>query len=191
MTVGQVASPPGPPRHRRRLFLLVAIAGTAVLLSALFAFGLSRESTAIQSPLLGEPAPDFSLRTIEDGRVIRLSELRGEVVVLNFWASWCGPCREEHPNFVAAWERYRDRGVILIGIVFEDSPENARQFMAELGGDWRSVIDPGARTALAYGVYGIPETFFIDRAGVVRHKRIGISSYELLVTQIERLLGTG
>jgi cytochrome c biogenesis protein CcmG/thiol:disulfide interchange protein DsbE len=78
--------------------------------------------------------------------------------------------------------------VVFIGIVFEDNPENARQFMQELGGDWPNLIDPGAATALAYGVYGIPETFFIDASGIVRHKRIGLSSYELLVTQIERLL---
>jgi cytochrome c biogenesis protein CcmG/thiol:disulfide interchange protein DsbE len=180
-----------PRKRHTRWWLVGAITMAIVLLFSLLAYGLTRDATAIKSPLLDGPAPDFGLRSIEDGRVVRLSDFRGQVVVLNFWASWCGPCREEHPNFVAAWDRYRDRGVVFIGIVFEDSPRNARQFMRELGGDWPNLIDPGAKAALAYGVYGIPETFFVDGAGIIRHKRIGITSYELLVSQIERLLNKG
>src|SRR5207253_647016 len=114
--------------------------------------------------------------------------LDNDVVIINFWASWCAACREEHPNLLAAWDRYRDQGVVLLGIDFQDSPGAAQAFMREMGGDWPILGDPGGRVALEYGVYGVPETFFIGRDGVVAYKQIGPSSYELLTDQIQRLL---
>jgi len=158
------------------------------LLASLFAFGLGRDPTVLTSPLLGRRAPDFSLRTLDGTDSIRLSDLRGQVVVVNFWASWCAACREEHPNLLAAWGRYRDQGVVLIGVDYQDSKTAALRFIKEMGGDWPTVEDAGGRVALSYGVYGVPETFFIDRDGVVRYKQIGASSYELLTEQIHRLL---
>ena len=180
-------------RTRRRWLLVVAVAVSVVLVTALLSFGLSRDPTLIRSPLLGRPAPDFALPTLEGDRTIRLSDLRGQVVVLNFWASWCGACREEHPNFVVAWERYRDLGVVFLGIVYQDKTANAIAYMREMGGDWPNVTDQSGVTALEYGVYGVPETFFIDGGGVIRHKQIGATSYDLLFEWIERLRteGTG
>jgi len=161
------------------------------LLALLLAVGLRRDPTTIRSALLGRRAPEFALRTLDESRMIRLSDLRGQVVIVNFWASWCAACRDEHPNLLAAWNRYRDQGVVLVGIDFQDDREAALQFMRDLGGDWPVVQDPEGRTALAYGVYGVPETFFIGRDGVVRYKRIGASSYELLTDQIQRLVDQG
>jgi cytochrome c biogenesis protein CcmG/thiol:disulfide interchange protein DsbE len=89
------------------------------------------------------------------GRLLSLDDFRGQVVVLNFLASWWAACREEHPGFVYAWNRYRDRGVIFLGIVFQDTPQSTRQYMREMGGDWPNVLDPASRTALDYGVYGV------------------------------------
>jgi cytochrome c biogenesis protein CcmG/thiol:disulfide interchange protein DsbE len=171
---------------------LVGVVGAAVVvLTALLAFGLTRDPRLIRTPLIGRPAPDFTLSTLEGDGTIRLSDLRGQIVVLNFWASWCAACRVEHPNFVVAWNRYRDRGVVFLGVVYQDSPSAARGYMQEMGGDWPNVVDPDTRTALAYGVFGVPETFFIDRDGVIRHKQIGASSYDLLIEQIQNLLSAG
>lgn len=168
------------------MFVLALVIG----LVWLFAMGLGRDPRIVPSALLDKPAPDFSLRTIEGDRTIRLSDLRGQVVVLNFWATWCSACRLEHFNFVRAWERYRDKGVVFVGVLFQDSPEAAHQYMRDLGGDWPNVMDPGTRTAQRYGVFGVPETFFIGPDGRIAHKQIGYTSYELLVEQVERLLGT-
>lgn len=178
----------GPSHHLRRWLLVTGGASVLVLVTAVLGFGLTRDPTFIGSPLIGKRAPDFELQFLDGDKSISSADLRGQVVVVNFWASWCGPCREEHPSLKAAWERYRDRGVVLVGIVYEDSPSAARAFMQELGGDWPILIDPGGKTALKYGVYGIPETFFIDTDGVIAYKKTGASSYGLLVAQIERLL---
>jgi cytochrome c biogenesis protein CcmG/thiol:disulfide interchange protein DsbE len=167
---------------------VAAVVAAVGLLTSLLAFGLSRDPTVIRSPLIGRKAPDFTLRTLDGRGTIHLSDFRGQVVVVNFWASWCAACREEHPNLLAAWERYRDHGVVLLGIDYQDSRGAALGYMAELGGDWPVLDDPGGRTAIAYGVYGVPETFFIGRDGVIAHKRIGAASYELLTEQIQRLL---
>ena len=175
--------------RRRRRWRLVATVVTAVaILTWFLAFGLSRDPTLIRSPLLGHRAPPFTLRTLDGSRTVALGALRGQVVVINFWASWCVACRVEHPALKASWERYRDQGVVLLGIDFQDQKQAALDFMRELGGDWPVLEDPGGRTAIGYGVYGIPETFFIGRDGVVRDKKVGPASYELLTDEIQRLL---
>jgi len=181
---------PGAPR-RRRARRVAALLAAIIGLTALFAFGLRRDPSLIRSALVGNRAPNFTLRTIDGGQTVSLADLRGQVVVVNFWASWCAACRREHPNLLAAWNRYRDRGVVVIGIVFEDTPAAAMAYMRELGGDWPNLVDPGGRTALAYGIYGIPETFFIGPDGKVAFKQIGYSSYDLLINNIDRLLPPG
>ena len=178
----------GARRKRRRWPLLTAVLVAVVLLTALLAAGLSRDPAVLRSVLIGRQAPDLSLPMLEGPGVVRLSDLRGQVVVINFWASWCKECRIEHPNLLAAWERYRDQGVVLIGVDFNDRRSAALAFQRELGGDWPIVADPGGRTALAYGVYGVPETLFIDRGGVIRYKHVGPIGYELLTDQIQRFL---
>ncbi len=183
--------PGGRPSRRRRWILAGCIAALLGVLTPLFAFGLRRDPSFLRSALVGHPAPAFSLRTLEGDRTVTLSDLRGQVVVVNFWASWCAACREEHPALVAAWQRYRDQGVVFVGIVFEDSTANALRFIHDRGSDGPQLLDPGGRTALAFGVYGIPETFFIGRDGVIRDKRVGASTYDSLAGEIERLLPGG
>lgn len=189
-SVGHPSSlfPARSSRRRSRWGLVALVVAAVVLLTALLAFGLSRDPAVIRSPLVGLPAPDFDLPTLEGRGPIRLSDFRGQVVVVNFWASWCAACHQEHPNLVAAWERYRDRGVVLLGIDYQDSRQAALAYMAEMGGDWPVLEDPDGRTALAYGVFGVPETFFIGRDGVIAYKRVGASSYELLTGEIQLLL---
>jgi len=183
---------PAPPgrRWRSRVFLSV-VAFLVIGLASVLGFGLGRNPTLIASPLVGKPAPIFVLRTLNGREAVRMSQLRGHVVVVNFWASWCLACREEHPNLMAAWQRYGDSGVVFLGIVYQDTVANARAFMREMGGGWPNLVDPRGRTALDYGVYGIPETYFIGRDGVISYKRVGPSSYALLTRNIERLLAHG
>src|SRR6266508_719050 len=186
------AGPPGRPhRHRSRWITVSGVIVGVGLLAALFGFGLGRDPNLIRSPLLGRRAPGFALQTLDGSRTVRLADLRGQVVVVNFWASWCAACREEHPALTAAWDRYSDQGVVLVGIDFQDRRGPALEFMREMGGDWPVVEDPGGRTALDYGVAGVPETFFIGRDGVIRFKQIGPSSYEVLTHQIQALLDQG
>jgi len=171
----------------RALWLGVVVAGVA-LVAALLASGLGRDPTAIRSPLVGRAAPDFALRTLDGARSVRLADLRGQVVVLTFWASWCSECRVEQPALNAAWDRFRDAGVVLVGVNFQDSRPDALAYAAGTRTTWPVVADPGSRTALAYGVYGIPESFFIGSDGRVEAKRVGALSYDQLVQEVSRLL---
>lgn len=167
----------------KRLFL--PLAGVPVV--ALLAYGLTRDATLVPSPLPGRAAPDFVRETL-DGDSLRLSTLRGKVVVLNFWASWCIPCLQEHPLLVAADERWRDQGLQIVGVIYQDTPANARDWLRERGGTWKNILDPGSRLSIEYGLFGVPETFFIDRRGQVAYKQIGPVSADDLAHWIPRLL---
>lgn len=177
-------------------------AAVAVPGMALLAFGLMRgDPRVIPSPLPGRPAPEFALEVMrgpetlapelpQPGDTVRLSDHGGEVVVLNFWASWCLACREEHPLLMAAAQKYgSERGARFYGVLYNDTQENARRFIVEMGGQgYPTLLDPGTRMAIDYGVYGVPETYFIGRDGRVAHKQIGPVSWPLLVDQLEKLL---
>jgi cytochrome c biogenesis protein CcmG/thiol:disulfide interchange protein DsbE len=159
-----------------------------VVVAAISAFGLSRDPSAVRPVLLGRTAPDFTARTLDGSSSVRLSGLRGQVVVLNFWASWCPECVVEHPALATAWERYRDHGVVVIGMSFNDAAATAESFASRLGMDYPVLVDPGDRTALAYGVTGPPETFLIDASGVIAGKWVGPVQYGVLSNEIRRLL---
>ncbi|MCZ7531278.1 MAG: redoxin domain-containing protein [Acidimicrobiia bacterium] len=132
---------------------------------------LGEDPTLVDSPLLGRPAPTFDLETLEGGR-IRSADLAGEPFVVNFWASWCIPCREEAPALRAFAERWAG-SIEVVGVVWNDSVDAAREFRDEFGLTYPQALDPGGRTALDYGVAGIPETFVVDADGIVRAKLIG------------------
>ncbi len=172
-------------RRLRRLFLVVGAIGGLI---ALLAYGFTRDPRAIPSPLVGRPAPDFTLALL-DGGSLTLSALRGRVVVVNFWASWCYPaCWNEAPRLEAAWRTYRDRGLVMVGVVYQDSETNAREFIRRFGKSYPNGLDPRSRIAIEYGVYGVPETFFIDRAGRLRWKHVGEMDEATLRAGIEALL---
>jgi len=141
---------------------------------ALLGFGLTRDVKNLPSALVGEPAPDFRL---EDMTVpadsISLAEHRGRVVVLNYFASWCLPCIVEHPELVRLRADYDPDDVTLLGVLYQDAPEKGRAFMRRHGGEWPAVVDYGSRTAIRYGVYGVPETFLITPEGTVAYKLVG------------------
>ena len=170
------------PIVRAALVLIVTVPLTLLLASA-----FRRDPNAIVSPLIDKSAPAFDLRTLGGGR-LSLSRYRGHPVVLNFWASWCLACKQEHPYLVAAWLNYGPKGVAFVGVVYQDTASNARSFMKQRGGGWASVLDPEQQTAIDYGVYGVPETFFIDRKGIIRYKTTGPVTPALLAHDIGTLL---
>jgi len=189
--MGQTATakpPPvtGPATRRRwwrlALFFLPVLGFLGVLV-----YGMTRDPRAIPSPLVGRPAPDFQL-TLFDGSQVRLSEFRGRVVFLNFWASWCPPCRAEARLLEAAWRHYRSRGVVFLGVNIQDREASARGFLEEFGITYPNGRDPQNRVAIDYGVYGLPETFFISRDGLITYKHIGAIGGDLLAGKMEEAL---
>ncbi|MFO7895165.1 MAG: TlpA disulfide reductase family protein [Longimicrobiales bacterium] len=181
-------------------------AGIAMLIAVpvivLFAFGLSRgDPRLIPSPLVGQPAPDFALPVMAmdgpiDGRettgdTVHLADLEGNVVVLNFFASWCVPCRVEHRHLTRVARRYADRNVKFFGVVYNDEPPPVRRYIRQLGGQsYPALLDPGQRVAIDYGLVGVPETFFIDQNGVVQRKVFSAVDERLLVEEIEGMLAS-
>ncbi|HSB42743.1 MAG TPA: TlpA disulfide reductase family protein [Methylomirabilota bacterium] len=166
-----------------------AIPLAVVPVLVLLAYGFRTDPREIPSPLLGKPAAPFTLTTFE-GKPISLESLRGRVVVVNFWASWCIPaCYDEAPSLERAWQAYRDRGVMLVGVNIQDKEEPAKQFLARFGHTFPNAPDPVGRVSVDYGVYGVPETFFIDRRGRVRFKQVGAVTDEIMRVQIDKLLG--
>jgi cytochrome c biogenesis protein CcmG/thiol:disulfide interchange protein DsbE len=168
---------------------------------ALFWFGLSHDPRTIPSPLPGQPAPEFVLRrmdpvaggegegTVAEQNEVSLASHRGDVVVLNFWASWCLACRDEHKPLSEIATMYRDRGVVFYGVLYNDTPEPARRWIRDMGGQsYPTLLDPGSRTAIDYGLYGVPETFFIDPEGRVAYKHIGPVTRALLIRKLDEIL---
>jgi cytochrome c biogenesis protein CcmG, thiol:disulfide interchange protein DsbE len=171
-------------RHVLRWAIPLAVVPVLVLL----AYGFRTDPREIPSPLVGRPASLFKL-TAFDGKPLSLEALRGQVVIVNFWASWCYPaCYEEAPSLERAWKAYKDRGLVMVGVNYQDKDEPAKRFLAQFGHTFPNAPDPGSRVSVDYGVYGVPETYFIDRKGRVRFKRVGPVSDEMLKEQIERLL---
>jgi cytochrome c biogenesis protein CcmG/thiol:disulfide interchange protein DsbE len=170
-----------------RLRWIIPLAVLPVL--ALLAYGFWTDPRGeVKSPLIGRPAASISLTTFA-GTPLSLEALRGRVVVVNFWASWCVPaCYEEAPVLEQAWRDYKDRGVTLVGINIQDKDEAARKFMEQFGFSFPNAMDVGGKVAIDYGVYGVPETFFIDRRGRIRQRTVGAVSEEAFRGHVERLL---
>jgi cytochrome c biogenesis protein CcmG, thiol:disulfide interchange protein DsbE len=154
-----------------RTVLIVGAVLAATLVGVLF-LGLGNDPGKIKSPLLGKPAPTFALRQVGTQNTIDVAQLKGKPVVINFWATWCGPCWEEHPVLVAN-ARALQPNVQFLGVVFQDKEEKILSFLDQRGSSYPTVVDDAGKTAIAYGVGGVPETFFLDANGVVVAKHTG------------------
>jgi cytochrome c biogenesis protein CcmG/thiol:disulfide interchange protein DsbE len=138
-------------------------------------------------PRASGPAPDFTL-TGFDGRQVTLSDLRGQVVVINFWASWCPPCREEAAYLEATWRDYQESGVVFIGVDYVDTEAEALAYLREFAITYLNGSDVGTRISQAYRIQGVPETFFVGRDGQLRGVKIGPLAPPELEERIEELL---
>ena len=158
-----------------------------VVLAVFFAVGLSRDPREVPSPFIGKPAPAFSLEQLHrPERAFTPEEMKGKVWMLNVWASWCVSCRVEHPLLV---ELSRRGTVPIVGLNYKDKREDGVQWLAKFGDPYvLSAWDVEGKVGLDYGVYGVPETFVIDKQGVVRHKQIGPITPEALEKTILPLL---
>lgn len=196
------ASPPSGPRPAgenaprvRLLYLIPVLVFTA--LAVLFLLRLyAGDPSKVPSALIGRPVPVFALDPLpglsQAGQPVPgLSEadLKGRVTVVNVWASWCGPCRQEHPALV---ELAKNPTIQVVGINYKDNPENARRFLGALGNPFAAVgTDPSGRAAIDWGVYGVPETFVVGPDATIRHKHIGPLLPEHMPAFMEKVRAAG
>lgn len=172
-----------------RLAAGLAIVG-ALALAVVLANRFGTDPNLVASPLIGRAAPEVTLPRLDGRGDLVLAELRGKVVVVNFWASWCVACRAEHDDLVATASAFQARGVVFVGVVYQDDPESAQGFLDEMGWgeNYEYVLDPGSQAAISFGVFGVPETFFIDPQGVVAGKITGESNATLLGSTLDQIL---
>ncbi len=163
------------------------VMGIIIPIVWLLAYGFSRDPRYIQSPLIARQAPSFTL-PLFGGGTIRLEDLRGKVVFLNFWASWCPPCRAEAKTLEAAWQQYKDQEVVFLGIDIQDTDQDARAFLKEFGITYLNAWDVGGKVAIEYGVWGIPETYFIDRKGLITYKQVGALGMPTIMAKLDEAL---
>lgn len=177
-------APPPPAARRFSWGSIVLIAGLLAI-GAVLAIQLTRQNQL--QPLPGEIAPDFTLTTFE-GEEIRLSGLRGNIVLINFWGSWCAQCYGEAPDLQDIHEAYADQDVIVIGVNWLDTPAGARDFIAQFGLTYANGEDIQERIAKAYRIQGAPENFIVDRNGIVAAAWIGAVDYPMIADTLDRLL---
>jgi cytochrome c biogenesis protein CcmG/thiol:disulfide interchange protein DsbE len=167
-----------------RTVLVIGIAIAAVLVGVLF-LGLGKNPAEIRSPLIGKPAPTFALREVGTGRTVDVSTLKGKPVVINFWATWCGPCWEEHPVLVANARRLQPN-VQFLGVVFDDTEQKILSFLQQRGSGYPTLVDEKGKTAIAYGVGGVPESFVLDASGTIVAKFNGPMSTDDLQENLQK-----
>lgn len=165
--------------------VIVAVAGVVALLAT----GLGRDPSLIASPLVGRTAPNFTLPQF-DGPPLTLSKLRGQIVVVNFWASWCTECQVEQAALDRTWQHFQNSGVVVVGVDFEDATGDARNFAQSAGVSYPIVEDADSKAALAYGLRGVPETFVVNRSGRIVNHLIGPITASQLIGEINKMLET-
>lgn len=178
---------PAPQRGKLSLGSMVLLAGI-VIAAAVFALALARQKQ--EQPRSGI-APDFPVETFS-GQTFNLSDLRGKVVMINFWASWCGPCRDEAPELQSAWEYYQDSGdVVFLGIAYADNGPRSIAYLEEFGITYLNAPDLGTRISEAYHIQGVPETFIVDQNGEVAEFIYAGVTRDRLITIIDSILAEG
>jgi len=171
---------------RKAVYLLPLLAFFALVAWFALALRPSYDPQTLPSAMIDQPAPAFDLATLSGGPDLALSGLKGQVVLVNFFASWCAPCRVEHPILMRLAEQEH---VALYGIDYKDRPEAAKQILAQLGDPYRAIgLDPDGVTGINFGVYGVPETYVIDKSGQIRKRFVGPLTAEALERELLPLL---
>ena len=167
---------------KRLLFLLPVLLFTGI--AAYFAVGLTKDPKTLPSALIDKPAPEFALPPLGAKPGLAKADFAGKVTLVNFWASWCGPCRIEHPLLMRL-----GREVRLVGVAYKDRPEDSQKFLEQLGDPYSQIgVDRDGRAGIDFGVYGVPETYVVDREGKIRYRHVGPLNFEVWETQIAPLL---
>jgi cytochrome c biogenesis protein CcmG/thiol:disulfide interchange protein DsbE len=179
-----------PRRGRTVLFTALAVAVVLAVLVVVFALAKSGSKDSAKTPLMDEPAPPVVTTTI-DGQPFDLSQRRGSWVVLNFFGTWCPPCRQEHPELLrfATGQATQPDGAELVTVVNNDSPDTVRQFFKDNGGNWPVLQDPQGAIYVSFGVSKVPETWIIDPNGYVRYRSIATVTADGLATVLAQLKG--
>jgi cytochrome c biogenesis protein CcmG, thiol:disulfide interchange protein DsbE len=178
---------------KNKKLLIVAVVTVAIGLVGIFIAGMALSAQTGNRPTVGSPAPDFSTTLYKDYRGglpenIKLSDLRGKVVLVNFWASWCVECRKESDALEAVWRQYRDRGLVVLGMDYLDTETAAVKYLQEYNTTFPIGVDLQQTVSRMYRITGVPETFFIDKKGVVRKTVLLALSRQELVDTVEQLL---
>ncbi len=168
---GQAAGAPVRRGAHTVRWVMLGLGAGLVVAVAVLASRLGKDATYVPTPLIGKAAPAFAFTGLDGTRVTN-ADFAGKPYVVNFWASWCVPCRREHGTLRAFWERYRDKGVGLLGVLYEDTPDRAREFQQELGGDW-PLFKENRQAVVDFGVRGPPETYVVDGQGIIVAKFTG------------------
>ncbi|MDP2599118.1 MAG: TlpA disulfide reductase family protein [Deltaproteobacteria bacterium] len=167
----------------KRVILFFLIAGPIV---ALLAFGLTRNPRELPSAMIGKKAPDFALKNLE-GKEVTLESLKGQNLLINFWATWCGPCYQEHAVLKAIQKQHAQENLRLLGVVYQDSVENVKEYLRQEGKPFEVLLDPDNKMGIDYGVGGVPETFFVDAEGFIREKHSGVLTMEYVEFMLNTL----
>jgi cytochrome c biogenesis protein CcmG/thiol:disulfide interchange protein DsbE len=190
------ATAPNRPRVARHVLLLATVVAVIAAAVAVLGSGIGGDPTVVPARAVGGPAPALRGTTL-DGATFDLAQHRGNIVLVNVWASWCGPCRDEIPLLDAAARRLGPRGLRVVGVDTQDKPQRAREFLAEVAGTvgtvgtvaYPSIDDSAGRVAVDWGTFGVPETFLVDRDGTVRARVVGEVSPRWIDDEVVPLLG--
>ncbi len=179
-------------KRRIAVFLTVGLAcvGLLALLGSQILVPAQSQTNAGISPLIGHPAPDFTLAALssQSTPAVHLASLKGKPVMLDFWASWCVPCQHEAPLLQTTWQRVQGQGVVFLGIDFQDDHTQGLNFLHTYGITYPNVVDDSGSTAINYGVTGVPETFFLNRQGVIVSKVIGELTEQTMQSNLQGIL---
>lgn len=184
----ETEQPEATPKQGFRLGLgsIVLLVGI-LLVAAVFGVALAQRN---QTQPKSGAAPDFSLTTL-DGQQYRLADLKGQVVVINFWASWCGPCRVEAPELQKVWDKYKDKGVTFLGVAYTDTERGAKAFIQQYSQTYPNGLDIGTKISDLYNIQGVPETFIINKEGKVVEFIMQQVNETQLSGILDRVLTTG
>lgn len=177
----------GSPRGRALWWIAAGLIGVGLVTAVVFASRFGDDPNFVESPLIGQPMPDVTLQALDGSGPVVFRDYVGEITVVNFWASYCFPCRNEHGLLTEAARQFE--GVNFIGVAtLGDTADRANEFLDELGRSYPAVLDPDARGAVSFGVFGIPETYFLDADGIVVAKITGELRPGVLDDTLNRIL---